>query len=73
MQNGVVNAGLLDQILAIEWVKAYIHLFGVEPERVTVTGVSSGGELPNEKSRSRVLMRSSWIRDVACNGLRREP
>lgn len=73
MQKGVVNAGLLDQILAIEWVKAYIHLFGGDPTRVTLTGVSAGGELPFTTVRPTVLMRSSRGCHAPSNGLRREP
>lgn len=42
-QNGVVNAGLLDQFLSLQWVQTYIDLFGGDPRRVTIAGVSAGG------------------------------
>ncbi|EME45256.1 hypothetical protein DOTSEDRAFT_150197 [Dothistroma septosporum NZE10] len=41
-RKGVVNAGILDQVLALQWVQSYIHLFNGEPTKVTIAGESAG-------------------------------
>ena len=43
MRNGVVNAGLLDQHFALQWVQHYIGLFGGDASKVTISGQSAGG------------------------------
>jgi carboxylesterase type B len=39
---GVVNAGLRDQMFALQWVQSYIHLFGGNASQVTIAGESAG-------------------------------
>lgn len=42
-RNGVVNAGILDQTFAIQWVQSYISQFGGNASQVTISGESAGG------------------------------
>ena len=41
--NTTPNAGLYDQLFALEWVQKYIRLFGGDKDEVTAVGVSAGG------------------------------
>ncbi|KAF2183864.1 alpha/beta-hydrolase, partial [Zopfia rhizophila CBS 207.26] len=41
--NGALNAGILDQAFALGWVQKYIHLFGGDSKKVTISGESAGG------------------------------
>ena len=43
MRYGAVNAGLLDQTFALQWVQSYIGLFGGNASQVTIGGQSAGG------------------------------
>lgn len=39
------NAGLLDIVLALNWIKTYVSLFGGNPNQITIFGQSSGAAM----------------------------
>lgn len=62
-QDGDLNAGLLDQRKALEWVQKYIHLFGGDPSHVVLHGMYLNnveiGDLPDNANRR---LSRCWLR-----------
>lgn len=56
-----INYGVMDQIAALEWVQRNIENFGGDPDNVTISGESSGGQS------SQILMASSKAKGLFKN------
>jgi triacylglycerol lipase len=41
-EEGILNLGLKDQVVVMEWVQENIHNFGGDPSQVTLFGLSAG-------------------------------
>jgi para-nitrobenzyl esterase len=70
------NVGLLDQILALQWVHDNIHLFGGDSENVTIFGNSAGAMAVSTLlaiPRTRGLFRRVIAQSGACNPLSYDP
>ncbi|KAL9077265.1 MAG: hypothetical protein Q9157_003456 [Trypethelium eluteriae] len=56
------NLGLLDQRLAVEWIRDNIKVFGGDPSKITIWGQSSGAEAVD-------IYNYAWYKDPIVRGL----
>jgi carboxylesterase type B len=65
------NAGFMDQVLILKWMKDNIWAFGGDPEKVTIFGNSAGGwdvnvhlVSPYSKGELRDVVKYQYVRSV---------
>lgn len=65
---GKVNLGMLDQLTALRWVKKYIHRFGGDASKVTLSGQSAGADSAMQhllwSDPEESLFRAAWVMSV---------
>ena len=66
LETGKMNLGMLDQIEALRFVKKYIHRFGGDPEKVTISGQSAGADSTMQQMlwTDEDLFRSAWLMSI---------
>jgi para-nitrobenzyl esterase len=76
LPGGTANAGLLDQALAIQWVRQHAAAFGGDPTRITVMGQSAGAMnaacllTRDDPGFARVILQSTPLGGGARSGVR---
>lgn len=65
---GIVNLGMLDQLEALRFVKKYIHRFGGDPAKVTISGQSAGADSAMQHllwtDNGEKLFQAAWLMSV---------
>jgi carboxylesterase type B len=62
------NYGMLDQMMALDWIKKNIHGFGGNPEQITIGGESAGGVSVTILLTSPLIMNGTFQRAIIESG-----
>ena len=62
------NYGILDQMMALDWIKKNIHAFGGNPEEITIGGESAGGISVNILLTSPLVKSNTFQRAIIQSG-----
>jgi carboxylesterase type B len=62
------NYGILDQIMALDWIKKNIHGFGGNPQQITIGGESAGGVSVTILLTSPLIMNGTFQRGIIESG-----